>query len=89
MRGADKAVQKALSENFQSLETQPLRHADFHLNTFQLQLEEYHFRLKKQRLGELHLQEVSDSLTDFYVTEILHQACLMHSHKSVYNTSYQ
>jgi hypothetical protein len=37
----------------------------------------------------LRLQEVSDSLTNFYVTEILHQACLMHSHKSVYNTTYQ
>jgi hypothetical protein len=88
LRGADKAYQKVLGGNFQQLETQPLRHAEFHLQSFQLQLEEYQYRHQKQRTGELRLQEISDSLTDFYVTELLRQACVMHSHKSVSQKSY-
>ena len=88
LRGADKAYQKTLTENLQELETQPLRHADFHLQKFKLQLEEYDYRHQKQRGGELRLQDISDSLTDFYVTELLRQACVMHSHESVTQKSY-
>jgi hypothetical protein len=88
LRGADKAYQKALTESNHALEAQPLRHADFHLHAFQLQLEEYQFKHQKQRSGELRLQEISDSLTDFYVTELLRQACVMHSHTSVSQKTY-
>lgn len=88
LRGADKAYQKALTESFHQLDAQPLRHADFHFQSFQLQLEEYQFRHQKQRSAELNLQAISDSLTDFYVTELLRQACVMHSHQSVSQQSY-
>jgi hypothetical protein len=88
VRGSDKSYQKVLVENFQQLENQPLRHAEFHLQTFQLQLEAYQYRHQKLRTGELHLQEVSDSLTDFYATELLRQACVMHSHTRVSKKSY-
>jgi hypothetical protein len=88
LRGADKAYQKALKENYQLLEAQILQHTGFHLNAFQLQLEEFQYRHQKQRSGEWRLQEISDSLTDFYVTELLRQACVMHSHQSVSQKSY-
>ena len=88
LRGADKAYQKALTESHHALEAQPLRHADYHLHNYQLELEAYQFKYKKQRSGELRLQEISDSLTDFYVTELLRQACAMHSHTSVSQKTY-
>ena len=87
-READKAYQKNLSDTYQQLDAQPLRHAHFHLQKFHLQLEDYTFYHQKQRSGAHHLQEISDSLTDFYVTELLRQACVMHSHKSVSQKSY-
>jgi hypothetical protein len=87
-RGADKAYEKVLTDSHQQLAVQPLRHAIYHLHTFQLQLEEYQFRYQKRRTGDLQLQEISDSLTDFYATEILRQACVMHSHQSVSKQSY-
>jgi hypothetical protein len=89
LRGADKAYQKALKENYQDIEDQPLRHSGFHYQSFQLQLEEYQYRHQKQRSGELNLQAISNSLTDFYVTELLRQACVMHSHQSVSQQSYK
>jgi hypothetical protein len=88
LRGADKAYLKALSENYQRLEGQILRHSDFHLHSFHLQLEELQYRHQKKRSAELNLQAISDSLTDYYVTELLRQACVMHSHESVSQKSY-
>ena len=49
LRGANKSYEKALAENYQFLEAQPLRHADFHLQKFKLQLEEYDYRHQKKR----------------------------------------
>ena len=89
LRGADKAYEKALKENFHLLAAQPHRSTDFHLQSFQLLTEEYQYRHQKQRSGELRLQAISDSLTDAYATELLKQACVMHSHKSVAPTTYE
>ncbi len=89
LRGADKAYEKALKENFHLLASQPHRSTDFHLQSFQLLTEEYQYRHQKQRSGELRLQAISDSLTDAYATELLKQACVMHSHKSVAPTTYE
>lgn len=49
-RTADKAYQKNLSESYQSLETQPLRNAEFHLQKFQL-LESEPFHGKSSTTG--------------------------------------
>jgi hypothetical protein len=89
LRGADKAYEKALKENFTLLASQPHRSTDFYLQSFQLLTEEYQYRHQKQRSGELRLQAISDSLTDAYATELLKQACVMHSHKSVSPTTYE
>ncbi len=89
LRGADKAYEKALKENFHLLAAQPHRSTDFHLQSFQLLTEEYQYRHQKQRSGELRLQAISDSLTDAFATELLKQACVMHSHKSVAPTTYE
>jgi hypothetical protein len=89
LRGADKAYQKALKENYALLETHPHHSTDFHLQTFQLTLEEYQYRHQKQRSGELRLQKISNSLTDAYATELLRQACVMLSHKNVSQTIYK
>jgi hypothetical protein len=88
LRGADKAYQKALSENYERLDAQELRHSDFHLHTFHVRLEEYEYRHQKKRNDEFNLQAISDSLTDYYATELLRQACVMQSHKSVSQKSY-
>jgi hypothetical protein len=88
LRGADKAYQKSLGENYQRLDGQTMRHSDFHLHSFHLRLEELQYRHQKKRNDELNLQAISDSLTDYYATELLRQACVMHSHKSVSQKTY-
>lgn len=88
LRGADKAYQKALTDNYQRLDGQTLRQSDFHWQSFQLKLEELQYQHQKKRSGELNLQGISDSLTDYYVTELLRQACVMHSHERVSQQSY-
>jgi hypothetical protein len=89
LRGADKAYEKVLKENYVLLETHPHRSTGFHLQSFQLTLEEYQYRHQKQRSGELRLQNISNSLTDAYATELLRQACVMLSHKNVSQTTYK
>ena len=87
-RGADKAFEKNIQQSFAVLDNQDLRHADFYFYKYRLQMVEYEFLHRRQRSGDLHLQEVSDSLDAFYMVEVLRLACSMKSHQSVTQRTY-
>jgi hypothetical protein len=82
-RQAEKMYKLELKEAKLSLEKQPLRNAEFHLYQYMFLLDEYDYKRQQRREGELPLQELSNSLDDFYLTETLRQACAMKAHKAV------
>jgi len=58
---------------------------------YQSQLHEMHYDYTRQhaRQGDMHLQEGSDGLTMFYLTQTLRQRCLMLSHQNVAVKEYE
>ena len=82
-RQATKMYEHELKEAKQYLEKQPLRNADFHLYQYRLLLDEYDYKRQQKREGELPVQELSDNLDNFYLTETLRQACAMKAHQNV------
>lgn len=58
---------------------------------YQSQLHEIYYDYTRQhaRQGNMHLQEVSDGLTMFYLTQTLRQRCLMLSHQNVAIQEYE
>jgi hypothetical protein len=82
-RQATKMYEHELKEAKQYLEKQPLRNADFHLYQYMLLLDEYDYKRQQKREGELPVQELSDNLDNFYLTETLRQACAMKAHQNV------
>ncbi len=72
----------------QKLEEQPLRNAAFHYREFLLAKGNYLQASKKQRTGDLPLQEVTDQHDAYYLIEKLRQACLIRSHQAVVKKDY-
>jgi hypothetical protein len=87
-RGADKIFEKNIQQSFLFFENQNLRHADFYFNKYRLQMVEYEYLHRRQRGGELHLQEISDSFDDFFMVEILRLACAMKAHQGISQRTY-
>ncbi len=82
-RQATKMYEHELKEAKLFLEKQPLRNAAFHLQHYMLLLDEYDYKRQHKREGDLPVQELSDNLDNFYVTEALRQACAMKAHQTV------
>jgi hypothetical protein len=87
-RGADKIFEKNIQQSFLLFENQNLRHADFYFYKYRLQMVEYEYLHRRQRGGDLHLQEISDSFDDFYMVEILRLACAMKAHQGISQRTY-
>jgi hypothetical protein len=87
-RGADKIFEKNIQQSFLFFENQNLRHADFYFYKYRLQMVEYEYLHRRQRGGDLHLQEISDSFDDFYMVEILRLACAMKAHQGISQRTY-
>jgi hypothetical protein len=87
-RGADKIFEKNIQQSFLFFENQNLRHADFYFYKYRLQMVEYEYLHRRQRGGELHLQEISDSFDDFFMVEILRLACAMKAHQGISQRTY-
>lgn len=62
--------------------------SEYHEFNYRLLLEQYNAIFKKSRAKANNLQQVSDSLDISYMASRLKQCCLMLSHQSVYNISY-
>ncbi|MBL7815105.1 MAG: hypothetical protein JNL70_08845 [Saprospiraceae bacterium] len=88
-RQAERLFERELNDAFTDLERQPHRHADYHRQRFDLFAEESKVLNRRQRSGDLRLQEMHDELTQFYSSELLRQAATMHSHQSVSKRHYE
>ena len=82
-RQAERLLEKEMADAFAALERQPHRHTDYHRQRFDLFMEESKVLNRRQRGGDLRLQELHDELTQFYVSELLRQAAVMRSHQSM------
>lgn len=88
-RNADKLVEKLLSDTLETIENQPTKSVKYHYTKYSFRVEEYEYKSKKKRSAELNLQNLSNELDFFYLSEVLRQACIMHSHQTITKRSYQ
>jgi hypothetical protein len=87
-KNADRLLEKELTDAIKANDLQVLRHGEYHFNRFQLLKEDSSQRNRRQRSGDLRLQEVSEELTHFYIVELLKQACSMLSHQTMTKRQY-
>jgi hypothetical protein len=66
-----------------------IQNVEYHQDNYRIQLEEYEFTVKNKRIGDLHLQELADSIDVVYLASKLRQTCFSLSHLAVYNTKYE
>jgi hypothetical protein len=88
-RGVDKLLEKEIADFSHSFEKENQKDNDYYFNAFLLQKEASILRGRFNRTGDMKLQEMSDSITGFYVGEVLKQACQMLSHQNLTQQNYQ
>lgn len=88
-RQAERLLEKEIADAFAALDQQPYRQTDYHRQRFDLFMEESKVLNRRQRGGELRLQELHDELTQFYMAETLRQAAVMRSHQSMTQRAYR
>ncbi|NJN34400.1 MAG: hypothetical protein HC817_09270 [Saprospiraceae bacterium] len=87
-RNSDKILEKQLSEAFKVLENQPFKSIRYHFYNYSLRKEEYENFSKKNRSAELHLQNLSDELDNYYSSERLKQASILYAHQTISKHNY-
>ena len=92
MRNLEKPSERKSLEIWEQLEREPLRDRQHHFAKYEWHLERYAAIQKKRRTGEMHLSEMTEEFTAFYLSEALRQGCLLVSHqnlsKQAYNLSF-
>jgi hypothetical protein len=88
-RNADKLFEKQLIQFSESIDNQGFKNAKYHYMKFRMRLEDYTYRGEKKRTAELNLQNLSDELDYFYVSERLRYAAIMHTHQAVTKHNYE
>ena len=88
-RGLLKHFNIALREARQQLEAQPWRHADFFAKTHDIEWEQYQLVSSDRRMGELNIQETSDSMDTAFAVRKLRLGCLALSHQAVFQAEYR
>lgn len=74
---------------YQSIDEKITRGGLSHLYKSQLHEMHFDYTRKHARQGDMHLQEISDELTLFYLIQTLRQRCLMLSHQNVAVQEYE
>lgn len=69
-------------------EKQPYRNVRYHYHNYLLYQEHYDQLSLQQRSGDLHLQEMSNHLSTFYIADILRQSCIMLTHQNMSQQRY-
>ncbi len=67
---------------------QSLRNPDYYDDQLRYQAELAKFQAANQRAGNLHLQEMGDTMDILYLSRKLRHACTQLSHRAVYKTDY-
>jgi len=88
-RKLDKQFEQVYKGAWQQLKQQSYRSADFYLNQYKLQLENYQYASFAERTSPKNLQAVSDSLDTALIILKLKTACLAISHQVVFQQDYQ
>ncbi len=87
-RNADRIVEKQLNDSLEIIDKQSFKNAKYHYLKYTLRVEQYDYWSKKKRTSELNLQDLSNELDFFYLSERLRQACIMHAHQTITKHTY-
>lgn len=87
-RNADRIVEKQLNDSLEIIDKQSFKNAKYHYLKYTLRVEQYDYWSKKKRTSELNLQDLSNELDFFYLSERLRQACIMHAHQTITKHAY-
>ncbi|MEZ5038955.1 MAG: hypothetical protein R2828_03660 [Saprospiraceae bacterium] len=88
-RNLEKPFFKSLQEAKNVHEASQFRNFNFYRNEYLIQLEQYTSMEGKERMTEMNLQEVSDSLDIYFIAEKLKESCRMIFHQHVYKVQYK
>ena len=85
-------LNKHFSQVLRSLKTmqesRAIQNAEYYQDNYRIQLEEYEFRVKNKRFGDLNIQEISDSIDIVYLASKLRQTCFALAHLTVNKAAY-
>ena len=87
-RGLHKHFQRAFRKYTKKLEDQPLRHPEYHWQTYAFAQEQYQIQSAQSRTSAQNLQQLEDELTTATLSMKLRQACNTLAHQAVYKTTY-
>jgi hypothetical protein len=87
-RNLEKQSERKSVEIVTYLEREPLRDMQHHFSKYLWQKERYATIQKKRRTGEMHLSEMTEEFTIFYLSEALRQGCLLISHQNMNKKNY-
>ena len=87
-RNQQKHFQKTQQRILKNQTKQALRNPDYYDDQLRYQAELAKFQAANQRAGNLHLQEIGDTMDILYLSRKLRHACTQLSHRAVYKTDY-
>ena len=87
-RNREKHFLRTAQKIKKSQSRQPLRNPDFFNDQLRLQSEAAMFETANRRAGNLHLQEIGDTMDILYLSRKLRHACTQLSHRAVFKTDY-
>jgi hypothetical protein len=80
-RGMDEMFEKEIENSLISNTEQPFRHADFHLQNYQIEVERIEHLTLLKRTGELAYDSLLSSLTTFFISEMLRLGSVTNAYK--------
>ena len=87
-RNADKIVEKELKDSLDIVDKNGFKNANIHYFKYKIHTENYEYLNNKRRnIGE-SLQEQSEELDFFYMSESLRQACIMSAQQTISKQTY-
>lgn len=87
--GLKKYAQQNLNQAKTILLEQENRNAQYYLNVYELELEQFEISLTNTRPSSTNLQEIISGFSTFFVINLLRYACISISHQNLYKTSYE
>ncbi len=88
-RKLDKNYTKTYEESLELIHNAVYKNIQYHRDNYLLQLEKYNYVSKDNRMTDLNLQNISDTLDIAFIADKMRQTCLMLSHQTVYKMDYQ
>ena len=87
-RNADKIVEKQLNDSLEIIDNQGFKNAKYHYLKYKIHTENYEYLNNKKRNVGDSLQEQSEELDFFYISESLRSACIMSAQQTISKQTY-